>query len=54
MGAAVVSPLFFPTLLIVLDLAAAVVYATHRDYYMAGYWICAAGITTCATLRAHP
>jgi hypothetical protein len=36
-----------------LDVCAAVVYAMHRDFYMTGYWLFAAGITACATLRAH-
>jgi hypothetical protein len=41
----------FPVALIVLDIAAAAVYMSKRDYYMCGYWICAAGITSCATFR---
>lgn len=32
----------FPLVLIVLDLAAAIVYAVHKDYKKAVYWIAAA------------
>ena len=35
----------FPTILIILDLAAAVVYALAKDYPRAFYWIMAGGIT---------
>jgi len=35
----------FPTILIILDIAAAVVYALAKDYPRAFYWIMAGGIT---------
>lgn len=34
----------FPTLLILLDLLAAVVYAIQSDYKKAVYWLAAAGV----------
>ena len=40
-----ISPKLFPTILIVLDIAAAVVYATHGDWRKMTYWI-AAGVLT--------
>jgi len=40
---------FWPCILIVLDLVAAARYGVAKDWGRAGYWICAAGITTCAT-----
>lgn len=43
------SPHVFPTILIMLDLAAAMVCAWHGDRPRAGYWLAAAGITTCVT-----
>ena len=39
----------FPTVLIVLDLAAAVVYFRHGDYKKAVYWIAAAVLNICVT-----
>lgn len=41
----------FPSILIVLDLCAAMTYAVGGDYYRVGYWVCAAGITFCATFN---
>jgi hypothetical protein len=35
----------FPTMLIVINVLAAVVYVTKGDYPRTGYWIMAAGIT---------
>ena len=39
----------FPTVLIVLDLAAAVVYFRHGDHKKAVYWIAAAVLNICVT-----
>lgn len=39
----------FPTALILLDIGAAVVYATMLDWRRAIYWIAAAVLTTCVT-----
>lgn len=39
----------FPSLLILLDLAAAVVYLYYGDYRRAIYWIAAATLTACIT-----
>lgn len=40
----------FPTVLIALDVAAAIVYATHGDWKHFGYWISAASISIFATI----
>lgn len=42
---------FFPTIMIVLQIAAAFVYAWHDpyDWRHIGYWLCAAGLTYCVT-----
>ncbi len=39
----------FPTILIVLDIAAAIVYARHGDWRRAIYWVAAAVITGSVT-----
>ena len=39
----------FPTVLAVLDLAAAIVYAAHGDIRHTVYWIAAATLTACVT-----
>jgi len=39
------NPKLFPTILIVLDVAAATVYGLHNDWARVGYWISAACIT---------
>lgn len=39
----------FPTILIALDIAAAIVYLCHKDYRMAIYWMSAAVLTTTVT-----
>jgi hypothetical protein len=39
----------FPTILIVLDLAAAIVWASHGDWRKATYWTCAAVLTFTVT-----
>ena len=41
----------FPTLLIILDVFAAVGYAYHdlHDWRKIGYWLAAAFLTTCVT-----
>ncbi|MCE5184557.1 MAG: hypothetical protein LLF76_00330 [Planctomycetaceae bacterium] len=43
------SPKIFPTLLIVLDVMACVVYACHTDWRKATYWMAAAVLTFVAT-----
>lgn len=43
------SKLLFPSVLIVLDVAAAIVYLGHGDYRMFGYWVSAAVLTSCVT-----
>ncbi len=43
------SPKFFPTLLILLDVAAAAVYAGHGDVRKVIYWVAAAALTTVVT-----
>lgn len=40
---------FFPAVLILLDVLAAVRYGVAGDWGRVGYWLCAAGITACAT-----
>jgi hypothetical protein len=39
----------FPSLLIVLDVAAAVVYFYYGDYRRTIYWLAAATLTACVT-----
>ena len=41
--------LLFPTVLIVLDVAAAIVYASGGDWRKCTYWISAAILTTTVT-----
>ena len=43
------SPKFFPTLLIILDLAAAAGYVADGDWRKIGYWVSAAVLTFCVT-----
>ena len=43
--------MIFPCILIVLDVVAAIVYAWHHDWNLAVYWIAAATLTVCVTLR---
>lgn len=43
------SPKFFPTVLIILDVCAAVVYLTHGDMRKFVYWLSAAVLTTAVT-----
>ena len=43
------STLIFPTLLIALDLAAALVYACHGDFRRLTYWTAAAVLTATVT-----
>lgn len=40
---------WFPTLLILLDIAAAVPYGLHGNWRMAIYWLSAAILTACVT-----
>lgn len=42
-------PWAFPTLLIILDLAASVAYATIGDWRRMIYWFAAAVLTACVT-----
>ena len=39
----------FPTILIVLDIAAALVYLSKGDFRHFGYWMSAAVLTVCVT-----
>lgn len=39
----------FPTILIALDVAAALPYAVKMDWRMAIYWLAAATLTACVT-----
>lgn len=39
----------FPTILIALDVAAAVPYAVQSNWRMAIYWLAAATLTACVT-----
>lgn len=41
----------FPTVLIALDILAALPYAIHRDWRMAIYWLSAATLTACVTYK---
>lgn len=40
----------FPAVLVLLDLGAAIEAAYRRDWWWAGYWIQAGGLTTCAVM----
>lgn len=42
---------FFPSLSILLNLGAAAVYAADCDWNRTIYWLAAATLTTCITLR---
>lgn len=42
-------PRFFPTVLIVLDIIAAIGYVSHGDYRKVIYWLAAATLTTTVT-----
>lgn len=44
---------FFPVILIVLDLAAAAVYACHGDWRKGVYWFAAAVLTSAVTFQAN-
>lgn len=39
----------FPSVLIILDLCAALVYAWHGDWKHFTYWLSAASLTACVT-----
>ena len=41
----------FPSVLIALDLAAAIPYALQRDWRMAVYWLAAATLTASVTFK---
>ena len=41
----------FPTILIVLDMLAALPYAAQRDLRMMIYWLAAATLTACVTYK---
>lgn len=41
----------FPTVLIALDVAAAMPYAAKHNWRMAIYWIAAATLTACVTYK---
>ena len=41
---------FFPIVLIVLDVAAAVTYAFYFNWKMSVYWLAAAVLTICVTI----
>lgn len=43
------SPRFFPTCLIILDVCAAGGYAVSGDWRKIGYWLAAAVLTYCVT-----
>ena len=44
-----IDPRLFPTLLIILDVAAGTIWACHGDLRKAIYWIAAAILTICVT-----
>ena len=44
-----INPRLFPTVLIVLDVLAAVVFATHGDMRKIVYWLSAAVLTAAVT-----
>lgn len=41
----------FPTLLIILDICAAISQLPSKDYYMCVYWLSAATLTFCVTFK---
>lgn len=41
----------FPTILIALDILAALPYAAHANWRMAIYWLSAATLTACVTYK---
>lgn len=43
------NPKFFPTILIILDICAAIVYVSSGDYRKAVYWLAAAILTITVT-----
>ena len=43
------NPKLFPTILIILDVCAAIVWASHGDWRKAGYWMSAGVLTICVT-----
>lgn len=43
------SPILFPTILIILDLLASIVYLSHGDLRHFLYWFAAAVLTACVT-----
>jgi hypothetical protein len=43
------NPKVLPTVLIVIDVAAAIVYLFHKDYRKAVYWLSAAILTASVT-----
>ena len=43
----------FPTVLIALDVAAAVPYAAKGNFRMMIYWLAAATLTACVTYTKH-
>jgi hypothetical protein len=45
-----VDPRIFPVVLIVLDFAASIVYATQLDWRRSIYWLAAAVLTICVTI----
>jgi hypothetical protein len=40
----------FPSVLILLDMGASIVYATQYDWRRSIYWLAAAVLTTCVTI----
>jgi len=45
----IINPKFFPTILIILDVAAALVWAHQKNYRMTIYWLAAAALTATVT-----
>lgn len=43
------SPRVFPTILMILDVAAGIVWANQGDWRKAVYWLCAAVLTATVT-----
>ena len=43
----------FPTVMIVLDVCAAIPFAVKHDWRMAIYWLAAATLTTCVTFKGE-
>jgi hypothetical protein len=44
-----IDPRIFPTILIILDVLAAIGYATHGDWRKTVYWLAAAALTFVVT-----